>query len=442
MKNILLSLIITITTAMSISAAELPTTIPSGNLTMEKACEITLAANPSIAEMQHRINAANDILKQAKSSLLPQVNLSAGSNFMNVAEQPDWEPQYRMEESFNQWTASVGFSWVLFDGFARKANILAAQYGKEQTEQLSYDVKRVLAQSVSLAFLQSQLAMENMAVAAQNQKFNLHLKDQAELRFNAGQSSETEMLNFSLKALQAETDFIRARSSFDIACTILAELMAYDDTDLPTEMYPVRFQVSTTEKNYDYNSEFAYAIDNRPDLLAIRTQILAAEQQVNATKGSYYPTIAAVGGIEYTKTNDIKTIDQDENNKYLGLNLQWNLFSGGRKQAAVAQARNNKLALEESRKSKILDIQSAIQQSIIDLNTTSEVLAKQVQARDLTVRIRSNVEKAYNAGTVSITRLNEAQTDMVAATTAVNAAMIQYKLAEITLNSQTGKIIE
>ena len=98
--------------------------------------------------------------------------------------------------------------------------------------------------------------------------------------------------------------------------------------------------------------------------------------------------------------------------------------------------------LEQQYKGKILEIQSGIQQAIANLDNSYRILENQLKIQNLAVRIRDSVNKAYLAGTVSVTRLNEVQTDLVAVFVRVNAAKIQCEIDGITLDAETGKITE
>jgi outer membrane protein len=60
----------------------------------------------------------------------------------------------------------------------------------------------------------------------------------------------------------------------------------------------------------------------------------------------------------------------------------------------------------------------------------------------LTTRIRDYVEKAYRAGAATLTRLNEAQTDLVRASGAEAASRINYLLALQQLNAASSRILD
>jgi outer membrane protein TolC len=64
------------------------------------------------------------------------------------------------------------------------------------------------------------------------------------------------------------------------------------------------------------------------------------------------------------------------------------------------------------------------------------------QAADLTLRIRDHVAQAYQAGSASLTRLNEAQTDLSRASGAAAVSRIDYFQTLESLAAQTGRILE
>jgi outer membrane protein TolC len=70
------------------------------------------------------------------------------------------------------------------------------------------------------------------------------------------------------------------------------------------------------------------------------------------------------------------------------------------------------------------------------------VYEKQQQIYDLSVKVRDSIEKSYKAGVATITRLNEAQTDLTRAEGAVAAARISSLLALEQLDAETGRILE
>lgn len=416
--------------------------LPEGSLTLAEARRIALENNPGVTRALKNIEAAQAVLQQARSLWYPQVAANGGYNRIDVSMQPDWAPTIRYEDSFNDVAAGIQARWLLFDGFARHANILSSKYSVEQSEQVHIETQRLLLDAVTAAYVQSLLALESMAVASQDLTFNRMLEGDSRKRYDAGTIPEAELLNFSVRALQAETAFMKAERNYRIACTVLAQLMAMPDTLLPPEMQPARSPDIGKERLQEYETEVDYALKHRPDLLALDAGRRALQQQVRTQKAAYSPQVAVVAGLVYEQRDDMATKDIHNRGSYVGLSASWDLFTGGRRPAKVREAAAKLAALDETYTETILSIQSGIRQTLETARVAFETYQRNQQAYSLTVRIRESVEKSYKAGAASLTRLNEAQTDLTRSAGAAVLSRIEYFQALERLAVETGRILQ
>ncbi|WP_321393546.1 TolC family protein [uncultured Desulfuromusa sp.] len=417
--------------------------IPSGSLTLAEALQISLEASPSVKQAAARIEAAQAVVDQARSALRPVASMNVGGRYQRSSMQPDWAPQVRVKDTFSIWSAGIEANWLLFDGFSSRARILAAKYQVEASEQTRNETRRLLAEAVSNVFYQAELAVENMRISRQNQKFNRILEDEADKRWQAGSIPEAEKLNFSVRALQAETDFLRAGQSFKLVTAVLAELLARPDAILSPELYPMRSEADVLNQAIPgYDHEFAYALEHRPDLKALQASTAALEESKKEKKGSYWPKLIMNSGFDYNKYNGLESGDQEEHDAYSGLYLSWDLYRGGRRSAQVREVESHIRELQEQSRQQVLSIQSAIRQGIVSATATRAMYQRQHQSLLLTAKIRDHVEKAYRAGVANLTRLNEAQTDLVRASGAEAASRINYLMALQQLKAVSGRILE
>jgi len=434
--------VICMTADANVGEANVSLLVPDGTLTIEQACQMALKKNQQVQQAVESIAAANAVVSQANAAWWPTVSASGRYQKNHSSGQPDWNPDFRVRDNFSEATTGIQASWLIFDGFSREANILAAKYSVSQSEQILIDVRRLLIKSVSSAFYQAQLAVANMVIAQQNRDFNKDLEEDARKRWQAGHSPEAEMLNFSVKALQAETDFFNSKRDFRIACTVLAELMVEDQAYLPPELYPQINQEQGSSPQPDADSEIQYALDHRPDLQAIDYGIQELRQRLRAQRGSYSPRVALVGGVDYLNQSDLDPVDQDEHNAFVGVTVTWDLFTGGERSAKEREIEARTRKLQAQRQEKVIAIQSSIRQTLDVAKTAYLTHQRQRIAFELTKRIRNHVERAYKAGTEPLTRLNEAQTDLVSAAGQSVASRIQYQLALVNIKVETGKILE
>lgn len=405
--------------------------------------EHVLSGNPSVQEALERIAAAEAVLRQARSAYLPSLSLNGSAGHVDASLHPDLFPTMRVADSFQQGFAGVSGSWLLFDGFAREARNLASKYNVQRAKELANETRRLLLLSATVSFRQAQLAEEAMRIAGQDRAFNTKLEQDALKRFEAGTLPEADVQNFSIRALQAESAWLRSKLNYATACAVLAELMAWPEATLPDAMRPVGVVFGAPASPPDLEDELKYALAHRPDYKALQSGRLALAQQVRAAKGDLLPQVAVVGEVNYTDRSGFADVDDHGNyDSYIGVSATWDLFTGGRKINTVKEAQAEMRALEQQRESLRLSIRSTLRRRIDETETTRLIYDQQEKIYKLSQCVRDSVEKSYKAGVASVTRLNEAQTDLVRAKGACSTAFIAYLLSLNQLDIETGRVLE
>lgn len=415
-----------------------PLSLSPGGLTLKRACEITLKNNPGMAQATERIEGAKAVLRQKKSAWKPTISTDAGATAIQGTTQPDWAQTIRSDEAFNEYSAKLKMAWLMFDGFAREANILASTHAIEQQEQGRHEVQRVLVQAVSTTFYQARLALEKMTIARQDQQFNQILEKDAQVKWRVGTVPEAEVMNFSVRALQAQSDYLVAQRDFKLTGTALTKLMALPHTLLTPGMFPEPGTRTISKQVHTYENAMEQAMDSRPDLKALNEGILALREKLRAEKGSYFPKVYFVSGMEYLYQQDKLVLDEEEHNTYAGVNVSWDLYTGGHRRGKVEALAADLRALEEKRNETLIAIGAEIREAMDIADTAYTTWENQEKTRELTAKVRSHVEKAYRAGVDTLTRLNEVQTDLVRASGAAAASRIQYHIALANLNAAMG----
>ena len=148
-----------------------------------------------------------------------------------------------------------------------------------------------------------------------------------------------------------------------MVCSVLAELMALPDAQLTRELYP-RSSNSLGEPGElpDYQNELNYALQQRPDLRVLAASREALRQQQNSARGSFYPKLSLAGGYQFDQLTDTASVDQHERISYVGLNLNWELFSGGRRGARLRETQTELLQLNHQQQQKIFEVQAGLRQ--------------------------------------------------------------------------------
>ena len=412
--------------------------IVTGVLTLKQAKKIALFGNPGLQAAVTRIEAASAVAQQAQSAWLPTV--SAYGSAYRMEEVPGAQGAFG---SHNNYKAGVDVSWLLFDGLARRYRIMATKYGEEISENSTLDAQRLLLQGVSQAYLAVLFAGEQQRIAIETAKLNEILYKETNDRNLAGIASRSEVMNFLMRKITSENQALAAELSKRQARIALARLMGIDDGTVQTDVQ----SVSELEQEYkafllDFDKEILYAVDHRPDLLQKELELDRAEAVVSAEKGSYMPTVVATGRYGYNGVDDTDILNKDENTEaFFGVAASWELFDGGMRHGKVRAIKADASAAANLYRKTQIDVVADVRAASDNLEIKNLSLQKSDEIYKLADEIEKIVTEEYNASLVSVTRLNQVQTDAVAAEAGLAKERLSRILAIENLNASTGKIL-
>ncbi len=397
---------------------------------------------PGMAQAQEKINQAKALLTQARSAWLPRISVQGSAMAQQAAIQPDWRPDLRISESLNTYKGSIQGSFLLFDGFARTLRISGATHGVSQSEYMEENTRRLLIRAVSLTYYQARIAMEKMIIARQDQVFNQMLEDHARIRYGAGVSPESEVLNFSVRVLTAGTSFADARNQLQASCMTLARLMGIKEPSLSEDLIPARNDTDISLNLPDPEMEIAFAISHRPDIKALDMGIAAMKKQYQASKAKFFPKLALVSGLKYQYEDEKANIDEEEHQTYAGATLQWDLYTGGQRRGEIAKDLARLQELIHQRNNLILSLRSEIETAAFSANTAWNNWNNRKQIALMANTIRDHVEKAYKAGKASLARMNQAQSDYIKAKSAASTGKLAYLASLAELSAASGRNLQ
>jgi outer membrane protein TolC len=412
----------------------------TSRLTLARAKQIALENNPTLASTLERINQAREAVNQAKADYFPTISVAGGMDYTEKTE----NTAAGFEE--NKYTNQVSATQILFNGFYRKYSNLSAEYKEKMSRAAQNDAKRLLSWSVAQAFLNTQLSIENIKIAQADMAFNQKQETEAIAKEKSGIGSYSDVLNFKTKVNSAKSALLSARQDLKESTYGLAALLGYEDACLPegmtvSELTPDAQNVATaleTRPGFDENKIKAL-VTGRPDIKEAFLEVQDAKANIQMAKSFYFPTLSLTGA--YGTTSGETFHDEDSMGASLGISVSFDIFSGGAKKAKVRQT----LSEKREKESDLLDAKntavSKIKISIQNIATAQQQLALQTENARLIEITRGLVQKEFNAGQVSLVRLNEAQNDLVTAQGNLSSARVSLILALEQFDYYVGKNI-
>lgn len=404
-------------------------------LTLEEAKKIALEQNPTIARAQASIEAAMAAIDTARSAYLPSLDLKAGATRVrDVATRPA-----RDFDNTTKYELGLSASWLVFDGFARRFRKLNAELGGERAISACDDAKRLLVEQVAYAYYNVLQAQNSMNISQEDAEFNKILKEDAQKKFEYGTSKRSEVLNFEYQVQSAQANYVISRRSWRVAWISLGQLLNIQQDDIWNSLELVSPEESEVKNDFPSFSEMMdYALENRPDLKAARQAVEMAEMSVKTAQAAWYPTIGAFGSYGYDRTHSAHFNKHYDRSINFGLSASWNLFDGLNTQATINQAKADLIVAQKNLEQQENAVEAEIRQNRLVLESSWEVLEKENSLLEVATQIRDLVKEEYDGGTATITRVNEAETNLNDTKLARSNAWITVLNAIETLSSAVG----
>lgn len=421
-------------------------------LDLKTAQRFAMADNPSIQATVVRIQQAKERISQARAAYWPRLDATASASrvWMPDNEYQDnlysariFDPGATIDDPQDYYQAGLTTTWLLFDGFERRYRNRQALNAKDQTISASDDARRLLLSSVSLSFLSAKLAQENIDIASTEEAFFLDLLEDAKNKRHIGTGSLSDELNFQIQTNAAIADRIQAQGAYRTALHSLAALLGLADASLPPhvelepleEASPEEMQVPDTEQM------IAYALEHRPEILQGQLEIQNASLEKKIANSNYAPTINLTASVKGEREEDTR-FEGDDFGSTIGLNMTFNLFSGGLYRAQSREAMQKEIEARKLLEAQKINITTEIRTTSTNVITFQTQLRLQQSITRLSQKNRDLVEKEYKAGQASLVRLNESQRELTSAQNRTALALVALRQSWWALMSETGMITE
>ena len=416
-------------------------------LTLEDAQNIAVQNNPSFKTKYFAIVAARAAYYGAFAPYLPKVNVSyqIGQSF----SEPNNVYPNNIRNGSRTFETGPGASasWMIFDTFVREMNLLAARHNWKQSEALELDARRLLVRSVAYAYNDILLSIAKIKIAQENMKFqNSQLKEN-ELKFEVGAVPLSNVLNFKAYYNSAESNLYSSEYSLAAAKYTLAQLMGLTEGTIPDD---VKFPGNPSPDG-DVLPELSVYLDtalaNRPDLKAYREALEVSKYNYWSSICAFGPTVSLNASIGYnvgqTRVKNY-TGGADYTNKYqtfsfsYGASASWEIFSGGKTFFNMRSAQASMLQSNYSLANSWITIITEVRTAYDNYLTCLKQVKISQKSLELYRKIRDLVEEEYRAGNTELTRLNEAQRDLVNAETTLATYVINMHNAKAQLDAAVG----
>jgi len=406
-----------------VGEAPCSTEVPMAPLTAIDAVDLTLCNNPQTREIWAAARVQAALVGVAQSAWLPDLDgrAAATRNFTDV-------------RNYNQNTASLTLSWLMFDFGQRSANIENAQQLLNAAAASQSAAVQTLFLSALQSFYTAQAARAAVVSAMQAERSSREGFLAAESRYNVGIATPADRLQAQTALSQATLNRIRAEGDARNSLGALANVLGFDAQQridlaeypgVPAEMVFQR----------DVDAMIDEARQRRPDLKAAEAQLKAAEASIDLARAQGRPTISVATGPTWQDVGGLVT-----NGGNVGLTLNVPIFSGFettyRVRSAAAQAEVRAAQRDRIRSQVALDVWRAYQ-SLTTATQSLKATADLVASAEQSERVALG---RYKAGVGTVLDLLTAQSALASARLQRIQAALDWYIFRATLAQTMGAL--
>jgi outer membrane protein TolC len=453
-------------------------------LDLESAQRQALADNPSLKMAEARVRQAQALVEQARSAWYPQVGAEYTATQTRLPDStvdPARDAAFRapinqfagqfggpasqflfsspadliesatstlgtalnardaVPDTVDRYALNLNATWILFDGFGRKFRNAIARYAELETGAARLEVNRLLLEAVAQAYYGVQLAREIVAIAQADEEFNQRLLKDAQARRRVGTGSLSDELNFEVGLRAARSARLAAERDRQIARIGLAALMGIHDAGLPADVdvSPLGDEQPADMTVPDTDEAISLAMNQRPDIARADYGVARSGAAVSERKSVYYPRVAAIASANAERGDDSR-FDRDDFGTTAGVSVSYDIFTGGRNRAQVAEAKAARDEAVHGRADIEINAAAEVREALARLENAQQTLILQRATTEYVERNRDLVEREYAAGQAALTRLNEAQRDLIAARARLASARVGLRQTWHSLRTATA----
>lgn len=385
---------------------------PVERISLNQAIQLALAHSHSLkaARTQIRQSQAQEITAR----LRPNPVLTGDYNFIPIFSPSVFslpESQNPLPQEFD-----VGVSYLIERGGKRPARIQAARDQTGVVQSQVADSERTLTANVAQQFIAALLARSTLEFARQDLTSFEQTVHLSEIRKQAGDISQGDLLKIKLQLLQFQMDVSSAQINHLQALGSLRQLLGYESVP---ERYDVLGELAYTPVQGGKEELQAIALEHRPDLAAAIKGVAAAQSQYQLAKADAKRDMTV--SWTYSHVAGVHSAD-------VGANIEIPLFT--RNQGEIARTR---YAIDQSQETRTATQETAV----TDVSNAYEALKTNGQIAELyqqgylaqSEESMQISEFAYNHGAGSVLDLLDAQRSYRSVQINYRQALANYMLS-------------
>ena len=408
-------------------------------LTLDQALTIAMEKNRDIEKAREYARYVEGRYIEERAAALPQIGLNG-----STALSRDESQKAMLGSAPRQLGSSLelSLSQPLYTWGKIGAAIRAAEVGLKTADEQLRLYRQAARRDVATAWYDILLARELNRLARENEAQKLRHLDESRKRFAAGVATDYDVLASEVGAENARPEVIRTENSLRISRERLRFLLASaEEVDAIGSLDIPPAEQTIGE---DFDAALARARSKRPEISDLRLRIGIYDELVTIAEADNKPRLDLKGGAGWRWLSLNDTAQRDANGAAwnVGVYLSFPFFDGLKTSGRVIQARSDQ-------QTKRIEEQKMLDSIALEVRNAADALkdaAAICQAASGTVRqaqrLLQMAEKGYEYGVKIRLEVEDAQLNLLQATSSLARAQRDYRVAQVNYNWSLGILSE
>ncbi len=404
---------------------------PPEKLTLKQAVELALANNPAVRAAREQLAAAQARVGAAKSNYYPQISfngigklgLSGATNGLGLLGLPA-SPFYR------NLSDAANVNQNIYD-FGRTRHSVARARAEAEAAQHNVDSVRIdVADRATQAYLRVLSLRQSIKVNEQALRERQQVLRRAEEFYQAGLSSKLDVALAQVGLSNTELALTKTRNDERTAWTELAAALSAPGTP-QFELVEPEFGLKPPAPPEE---EVNTALDLRPDLKVLASEIRAQRERLEQVQSSRWPALRGVFSGGYARFAEL-TAD-----RLLvgGLGLFAPLYNGGEIKSQIEIEQRTLEALQAQYQVHILEVRSEVSRAHTELLNALESAEGNKKNSAYAEEALRLARTRYQAQLASFVDLLTAETAAESARADYTKAFYDFQIAKAHLDAAMG----
>ncbi|KPJ90880.1 MAG: hypothetical protein AMS18_09825 [Gemmatimonas sp. SG8_17] len=401
------------------SVAAMPLAAQTQSVRLNEAIEMALRSQPAMIQAYGQVQNASAAKLQAVGGWLP--SLSAGSGVStNSTRRFDQNNQVFVEGSSTSYSSSISASLVVFDGLSRMYDNRVANADADAADATLINQEFQTTLQTKQAFFNALAAEELVRVSETQIERSLEQHQISKDKLAAGTATRSDTLRSSVDLANARLQKLNAE----------AQLIGVDGP-----VRAIREDQLLRMTEIDTSGLRMEALERSPTVYQADASLRAANAQVSASYGTYFPRLSA----SYSRSwagSEVLDLNPSWSAR---LSASWTLFNGFAREASKSRAQvsrdNARAQADDARRSvntQLTQYLTALAQARAQLETAEANRA--ASEEDLRVQ-----RERYRLGAATLVEVLVAQGSLDNAEVSIVQARLDYLVTKAQIEALIGR---